>query len=178
MLENLIERIENINVWRTGFKTCVFEKHFISYSCIIFIKYNALRSFCTKLLWFFKNLFFLEFRLIEPVFRSIKIAIKIFGLSMPDSIDVRSILDWSQLKNFQFLCFWPKFFSMHHLCLGFTCIALFLYPSYSFVVISLSVFTHNMHTLCYIGYSTWSKNWLINFWTMYFLVYAFFMCEM
>ena len=52
---------------------------------------------------------------------------------------------------------------MHHLCLGFTCIALFLYPSCSFAVISLIVFTHNMHTLCYIGYSTWSKNWLINF---------------
>ena len=63
---------------------------------------------------------------------------------------------------------------MHHLCLGFTCIALFLYPSCSFAVISLIVFTHNMHTLCYIGYSNWSKNWLINFWAMYFLVYAFF----
>ena len=51
---------------------------------------------------------------------------------------------------------------MHHLCLGFTCIALFLYPSCSFAVISLIVFTHNMYTLCYIGYSTWSKiDWLI-----------------
>ena len=104
----------------------------------------------------------------------IEIAIKIFGLSLPDSIDVRSILDRSQLKNFQFLCCWPKFFFMHHLCLGFTCSALFLYPSCSFAIISLNVFTHNMHTLCYIRYSTWSKNWLINFWAMYFLVYAFF----
>ena len=68
---------------------------------------------------------------------------------------------------------------MHHLCLGFTCIALFLYPSCSFAVIFLIVFTHNMHTLCYIEYSTWSKNWLINFWAMYFLVYAFFfLCEL
>ena len=63
---------------------------------------------------------------------------------------------------------------MHHLCLGFTCTALFLYPSCSFAVISLIVFTHNMHTLCYIGCLTWSKSWLINFWAMYFLVYAFF----
>ena len=117
---------------------------------------------------------FPDFRLIELVFRSIKIAIKIFGLSLPDSIDVWSILDWSQLQNFQFLCFRPKFFFMHHLCLGFTCIALFLYPSCSFAVIFFIFFTHNMHTLCYIGYSTWLKNWLINFWAMYFLVYAFF----
>ena len=127
---------------------------------------------------FFKNMILLDFRSIELVFRSIKIAIKIFGLSLPNSIDVRLILDRLQLKNFQFLCFWPKFFFMHHLCLGFTYIALFLYTSCSFAIISLIVFTHNMHTLCYIGYSTWSKNWLINFWLMYFLVYAFFMCEL
>ena len=67
---------------------------------------------------------------------------------------------------------------MHHFYLGFTCIALFFYPSCSFAIISLIVFTHNMHTLCYIGYSTWSKNFLINFWAMYFLVYAFFICEL
>ena len=127
---------------------------------------------------FFKNLIFLDFRSIEPIFWSIKIAIKIFGLSLPNSIDVRSILDRSQMENFQFLCFWPKYFFMHHLCLGFTYIALFLYPSCSFAIISLIVFTHNMHTLCYIWYSTWSKNWLINFWAMYFLVYVFFMCEL
>ena len=170
--------IENLDFGRSRLNSSVFEKLLISYSCISFMKYYALRSFLHKIALFFKNLFFLDFRSIEPVFRSIKIVIKIFGLSLLDSIDVRSILDWSQLKNFQFLCFWPKFFSMHHLCLGFTCIALFLYPSYSFVVISLSVFTHNMHTLCYIGYSTWSKNWLINFWAVYFLVYTFFMCEL
>ena len=123
---------------------------------------------------FFKNMNFPGFRLIEPIFRSIEIAIKIFCLSLLDSIDVQSILDWSQLKNFQFLCFWPKIFFMHQLCSGFTYIALFLYPSCSFVVISLIIFTYNMHTLCYIGYSTWPKNWLINFLAMYFLVYAFF----
>ena len=58
------------------------------------------------------------------------------------------------------------------------CIDCFLYPSCSFVVTSLIVFTHNMHTLCYIGYSTWSKIWVINFWAMYFLIYVFFMCEL
>ena len=54
----LREWIENLNFGKTRFKTCVFEKHFISYSCILFIKFNALRSFCTKLLWFFKKNFF------------------------------------------------------------------------------------------------------------------------
>ena len=170
--------IENLDFGRSRLNSSVFEKLLISYSCISFMKYYALRSFLHKIALFFKNLFFLDFRSIEPVFRSIKIVIKIFGLSLLDSIDVRSILDWSQLKNFQFLCFWPKNFFMHHLCLGFTCIALFLYPSCNFTVISLIVFTHNMHTLYYIGYSTWSKNRLINFWAIYFLVYAFFMCEL
>ena len=51
---------------------------------------------------FYKNLIFPDFRLIEPIFRSIEIAIKIFCLSLPDSIDVRSTLDRSQLKIFQF----------------------------------------------------------------------------
>ena len=59
---------------------------------------------------------------------------------------------WVLRKNWlNFFFFW------YHLCLGFTCIALFLYQSCSFAVISLIVFTHNIHTLCYIGYSTWSK---------------------
>ena len=146
--------IENLDFGRSELNFNVFEKLLISYSCISFMKYYALRSFLHKIALFFKNLFFLDFRSIEPVFRSIEIAIKIFGLSLPDSIDVRSILDRSQLKNFQFLYFLPQFFFMHHLCLGFTCIALFLYPSCSFAVISLNVFTHNMHILCYIGYST------------------------
>ena len=83
-----------------------------------------------------------------------------------------------ETKNFSVSMFLTKKFFMHHLCLGFTCIVLFLYPSCSFAVISLIVFTHNMHTLCYIGYSNWSKNWLINFWAVYFLVYTFFMCEL
>ena len=144
--------VEKLVFGRSGLNSSVFEKLLISYSCISFMKYYALRSFLHKIALFFKNLFFLDFRSIEPVFWSIEIAI----------------------KNFQFLIFWPIYSSMHHLCLGFTCITLFLYPSYSFAVISLIVFTHNMHTLCYIGYSTWSKNWLINFWVMYFLVYAFF----
>ena len=52
--------IEKLNFGKTGFNSCVFEKHFISYSCILFLKFNALKSFCIKLLcfsklWFFQN---------------------------------------------------------------------------------------------------------------------------
>ena len=75
------------------------KKHFISYSCMWFIKFNALRSFYTKLLWFFKILFFPEFQSIEPIFRSIEIAIKNFGQPLSVSIDARLILD--QSKHFR-----------------------------------------------------------------------------
>ena len=43
---------------RFGLNTSFFEIYFISYSCILFIKYYALRSFCIKLLCFSKNWFF------------------------------------------------------------------------------------------------------------------------
>ena len=83
------------NFGKTGFKTCVLEKHFISYSCI-FISYIQCFEVCfqksgyfSKKMFFqifdWSNLFFdqsksfLKFlvslclvRLIEPVFRSIK----------------------------------------------------------------------------------------------------------
>ena len=75
------------------------KKHFISYSCILFIKFNALRSFCIKMLYFFKNLIFPEFRPIELVFRLIKIAIKICYESLSVSIGARLVLD--QSKHFR-----------------------------------------------------------------------------
>ena len=137
MLENLREWIENLNVWKTGFKTCVFQKHFISYSCILFIKFNALWSFCTKLLWFFKNLFFPEFRSIESIFRSIEIAIKNFGHSLSVSIDARLILD--QSKHFWLIE--PNFRSIENRIeffknLTLTCLTYF---SKSFQTLSLSL---------------------------------------
>ena len=53
-----------------------FFKHFISYLCILFIKYYALGSICIKLLCLSKNWFFPDFWLIEPVARLIEITIK------------------------------------------------------------------------------------------------------
>ena len=86
---------ENLKFRKTGFKTCVLEKYFISYSCILFLIFNALRNvfknhiIFSKMMFFqifdWSNLFFdqsksfLKFLvslclvwLIEPVFRSIE----------------------------------------------------------------------------------------------------------
>ena len=61
---------------RSGLNLNVFEKLLISYSCISFMKYCVLRSFCIKMLFFFKNFKILDFQLIEVASRSIKIVIK------------------------------------------------------------------------------------------------------
>ena len=97
----LREWIENLNFGKTGFKTCVFEKHFISYSCMWFIKFNTLRSFCIILLCFSKNYFFPEFWPIEFVFRLIEIAIKNVCESLSVSIGARLVLD--QSKHFRLI---------------------------------------------------------------------------
>ena len=52
---------ENLNFGKTGFKTYVLEKHFISYSCILFIIFNALRSFFFKTKLFFRKFCFSRF---------------------------------------------------------------------------------------------------------------------
>ena len=87
--------VENLNFGKTGLKTCVLKKHFISYSCI-FISYIQCFKVCfQKSGYFSKKMFFQIFdwsnlifdqsksfwkilmslcpvRLIEPVFRSIE----------------------------------------------------------------------------------------------------------
>ena len=85
--------IENLIFGKTGFKTSVFENHFISYSCILFIKYYAFRSFCIKLLCFSKKLCFPDFRSIESVSQPIENAIKILVRIWP----TRSLLDQSKV---------------------------------------------------------------------------------
>ena len=79
---------ENINFGNTGFKIYVLGKHFISYSCILFLIFNALRSFFFKNQFiFFKNSVFLKFRLIQSVFQSIEIVLKIFMESLSISFN-------------------------------------------------------------------------------------------
>ena len=61
---------ENLNFGKTGFKTCVLEKHFISYSCILFLIFNALRSFFSKTRLFFLKCCFSRIS-IDPICFSI-----------------------------------------------------------------------------------------------------------
>ena len=63
------------------------EKHFISYSCILFLIFNALRSVFKNQVSFPKKMFFPDFRLIQTVFRSIEISFKIFDEPLSVSID-------------------------------------------------------------------------------------------
>ena len=70
--------LENLNFGKTGFNTCVLEKHFISYSCIYSLYSMLWWVFSKTRLFFSKILFFPEFWLIQSVFRSIKITFKIF----------------------------------------------------------------------------------------------------
>ena len=49
---------KNLVFGRSELNSSVFEKLYISYSCILFIKQCALRSFCIKMLCFSKNCFF------------------------------------------------------------------------------------------------------------------------
>ena len=88
ILENLWRMFENLKFGKTKFKTCVFEKLCISYSCILLIFFNAWRILCKNWavfskLWFFWNfdqsrLVFDQSKLIQNfwvslcLFRSIK----------------------------------------------------------------------------------------------------------
>ena len=110
-----------------------------------FIKQWALRSFCIKMLCFSKFWFFQTFNRSNLFFDQSKLWLKFLVWVYLTWL----MFDRSQLKNLSFLCFWPNFFFMHHLCLWFTCIALFLYPSCSFAVISLIVFTQHAYILLY-----------------------------
>ena len=52
------EFFENLKFRKTRFKTYVLKKHFISYSCILFLIFNALRSVFKNHIIFSKMLFF------------------------------------------------------------------------------------------------------------------------
>ena len=67
---------ENLNFGKTGFKTCVLEKHFISYSCILFTKFNALRILFTKFAEFLKNVIFSKFDWSSLFFDQLKLHLK------------------------------------------------------------------------------------------------------
>ena len=76
--ENLREIDWKSYFWEIWVRYKFFEMYFISYSCILFIKCYALRSFYIKLLCFSKICFLQNFdsRPIEPVSRLIENTIK------------------------------------------------------------------------------------------------------
>ena len=52
-------------IWKIGFKTCVLEEHFISYSCIFISNIKCFKVSFQKSGYFFKKAIFPEFRLIQ-----------------------------------------------------------------------------------------------------------------
>ena len=106
--------IENLNFGKAGFKTCVFEKHFISYSCILFLLFNVLRSVFKNQVIFSKKMFFPNFQLIQSVFRSIEISFKILGEPLSVSIDWDCFsinqISWIRFLKNRFSLFQKHFF--------------------------------------------------------------------
>ena len=133
--------------WKIWVKFKYFWKKFHLILMHFFIKQCVLKSFCIKMLSFSKIWFFQTFDRSNLFFNQSKLRLKFL---------VWVFLIWLMFDRFSIDRNWKIFVSMfltkiffiHHLCLGFTCIALFLYPSCSFAVISLIVFIHNMHILC------------------------------
>ena len=68
--------IENLDFGRSGLNLRVFEKLFISYSCILFIIQCALKSFYIKMLYFSKIWFFQTFDRSNLYFDQSKLRLK------------------------------------------------------------------------------------------------------
>ena len=112
-LKNSLSFIQNIfDAWESkenglkililgklGSKQVFLKRHFISYSCFFFHLIQCFEQFLRKKCSVFQKLIFPEFRPIEPVFRSIEIAIKICYESLSASIGAWLVLD--QSKHFR-----------------------------------------------------------------------------
>ena len=98
--------IENLVFGRSGLNSSVFEKLFISYSCILFKIQCALRNFCIKMQCFSKkkNQFFHIFNWSNLLLDRSKLRLKILVWIYL----TRSAFDRSKLKNFQILSIWPR----------------------------------------------------------------------
>ena len=148
----LIQNVFNVCALRTnwlkililedlGLNSSVFWKTFrLILMHYFFIKQCALRSFCIKMLCFSKIWFFQTFDWSNLFFDQSKLRLKfLVWVCLTRLMFDRFSID-RNCKIFSFYVFDQIFFFMHHLCLGFTCIALFLYPSCNFAVISLIFF--------------------------------------
>ena len=112
MLENLRKLIENLKFWENWVQNLCFWKTFHLILMHFILKIQCFEGFLhkTSLFFFFKNLLFLKFRLIEPIFQSNKIAIKNFGHPLSVLIDARLIL--VQSKHFRSIK--PNFWSIEN----------------------------------------------------------------
>ena len=88
--------VEKLVFGRSGLNSSVFEKLFISYSCISFIKQCSLRSFCIKMLCFSKFWFFQIFNQSNLLLDWLG---KIFGHNLPGSKNLK--FDQENFKNFR-----------------------------------------------------------------------------
>ena len=108
--------IENLDFGRSGLNSSVFEKLFVSHSCIFFlIKQCALRSFYIKMLCFSKNLFFQIFNRSNLLLDRLKMRLKFwiqFSWLNRCSIGAGSIeIDFRLIQsNFRPIKNWSKSF--------------------------------------------------------------------
>ena len=119
--------IEKFVFGRFGLNSMVFEKLFISYSCILFIKHCALKTLCIKMLCFSKIWFFQIFNRSNLLLNRLKLRLKIwFESTWLDhcSIDAGSIeyVFWSIEPIFRPIENRSKSFLKHEI---FTCSSLF-----------------------------------------------------
>ena len=120
--------------WKIWINSRVFEKLFISYSCILFINYYALRSFCIKMLRCSKIWFFQIFDRLNLLLDQSKLWLKIWFESAwldPCLSDAGSIeyVFQSIEPIFRLIENWSESFLKHEL---FTCSSLFQKFSKSF----------------------------------------------
>ena len=139
---------------RSGLNSSVFEKLYISYSCILFIKQCDLRSFYIKMLYFSKNYFFQIFDRLNLLLNRSKMWQKL-GLNLPGSISSRLVLDRSNmiLKGFSHVLITLLIFFLIFLK-GF-CLQVLIRPYYPFFFILFTFFMHfrcNFRTNRFLGF--------------------------
>ena len=93
--------VEKLVFGRSGLNSSVFEKILISYSCISFMKYFVLRSYCKKIALFLKNLSFPDFLIDRSSYSTDQNCDKNIGLNLLSSIGARLMLDRSNLFFYQ-----------------------------------------------------------------------------
>ena len=134
--------IKNLVFGRFALNSSAFEKLLILYLCISFMKYYAMRSFYIKLLYFSKIWFFQIFDRLNLFLDQSKLRLNFFvWICLSRLVVDRCSTDW-KWKIFSFLVFDRIFFFMHHLCLGFTCIALIFCIHLAVLQSYLSLFSH------------------------------------